>query len=54
MDMFSLDNAGLSIFLSYSSQTVHITSDQCIFAPQKHSDMKGDPNAGETSDGAPK
>ena len=59
--MFSLDIAGLSIFLSYSSQNhrnaslpVHITSDQCIFAPQRHSDMKGDPNAGGTGDGIPK
>ena len=59
--MFSLDNAGLPIFLSYSSQNhcdallpVHITSDQCIFAPQRHSDMKGDLNAGGTGDGIPK
>ena len=59
--MFSLDNAGLPVFLSYSSQNhcnallpVHITSDQCIFAPQRHSDMKGDLNAGGTGDGIPK
>ena len=61
MDMFSLDNAGLSIFLSYSSQShrnallpVHIKSDQCIFAPQRHYDMKGHPNAGRTGNGTPK